>query len=530
MNKNIKRLIALSAASVMAVSCLAGCGGYSAPSRDAIKVMLSGTEPIGWQAVLDKYNEIGPGVELNVEWVSPGDMKDKLNLRLTAGEDYDLVFDAPFLKLRNFAADGIYEALEPYILESDDYPSLKAAYDEDVWKANYYYGHLYAIPNMRTYGNGIDCVYYRQDLADKYGIGEIDSYEKYQAFLDAILANEPSMIPLGVRAARGFYSLFSQDTVEFAKDHIVRLSAAGYCHILLNDEETEVVDIVYEGSAPEAYANFPEKYRDGQKFGQARINRLVEWHKYLEMDSLNQKDDGAIFKGGKAASIIDNLDSYEQMQSDLTNALPEAKLGTFIISDAVRNMEKEARVTSLQGNNFLAIPATSKKIDKTLTFLNWLFENKDNHDLFELGIEGKDWNAVGDDQYSLPEAEDKAAASLQYTFPGYVMTWNPHYVRFSDKLPDKILAYKKYDLDPEAYYPSPLAGFMFDTSKIQTEMTKVNAIVAENATALEHGALADPVAVLQKANAEAEQNGRDVIREELKKQVNEFLANKNSAE
>ena len=527
MNKKLKRLTAISAAAVMSLSCLAGCGMYKSPSRDAIKVMLSGTEPVGWEAVLEKYNEVGPGVELNVEWVSPGDMKDKLNLRMTAGEDYDLVFDAPFLKLKNFASDGIYEALEPYILESDDYPSLKAAYDEEVWKANYYYGHLYAIPNMRTYGNGIDCVYYRKDLAEKYGIGEIDSYEKYQAFLDAILANEPSMIPLGVSASRGFYTLFAQDGVEYAKDHIVRISAGGFCHILLNDEETEVIDIVYEGSSPEEYAAFPEKYRDGQKFGQARLNKLVEWNKYLETDSLNQKDAGAIFKGGKAASIIDNLDAYEQMASDLKNAMPDSELGTFIISDTVRNMENEARVTSLQGNNFLAIPATSKKIDKTLTFLNWLFESKENHDLFELGIEGKDWTAIGDDQYSLPSQDGKMASSLQYTFPGYVMTWNPHYVRFSDRLPDNILEYKKYDLKPEAYYPSPLAGFMFDTSSIQTEMTKVNAIMAENATALEHGALANPVEVLQKENAEAEKSGREEIKAELRKQVNEFLANKN---
>lgn len=520
MNKKFKKLIAIASASVMAASLLAGCG-VGGGSGDAIKVMLSGTEPVGWQEVLDKYNEIGPGVELDVEWVSPGDMKDKLNLRLTAGEDYDLVFDAPFLKLKNFAADGIYEPLEQYILESDDYPNLKAAYDEDVWKANYYYGHLYAIPNMRTYGNGIDCVYYRQDLADKYGIGQIDSYDKLQAYFEAILANEPAMIPLGVSASRGFYSLFSQDAVDFAKNHIVRISAGGFAHVLLNDAETEVVDIVYEGSAPEEYANYPEKYRDGQLFGQARFNKIVEWNKYLETDSLNQKDDGSLFKGGKAAAMINNLDSYEQTQSDLANAMPDAVLGTFIINDAVRNMEDGARISSLQGNNFLCIPATSKKIDKTLTFLDWLMSSQDNHDLFELGIEGKNWTAIGDDRYSTPEGSDDG-----YTFPGYVMTWNPNYVRFSDKLPDEILEYKKYDLKADAYYTSPLAGFMFDTSNIQTEMTKVNAIMSENSTALEHGALADPIAVLQKANAEAEANGRDVIREELRKQINEFLANK----
>lgn len=522
MKKNLLKIVAIAAVLALAIGCLAGCGDDAASSGDAINVMLMGSEPVGWSDVMAKYDEIGPGVKLNVEWVSQGDMKDKLNLRLTAGEDYDLVFDAPFLKMKDFAADGLYLPLED-LINSGDYPNLQKAYREDVWKANYYYGHLYGIPNMRTYGNGIDCVYYRQDLADKYGIGQIDSYDKLQEYFEAILANEPAMIPLGVGSTRGFYTMFAQNAVDMAKDHIVRISAGGFCHVLLNDDNTEVVDIVYEGSEPDAYANFPEKYRDGKLLGQERAVKLTEWKKYLETDSLNQKDEQAIFKGGKAAAIINNLDAYEQMQSDLKNSLPESQLGTFIIPDAVRNKEPEARITSLQGNNYICIPATSKKVEKTLTFLDWLMASKENHDLFELGIEGKDWNAVGEDQYSIPEGQNS-----NYTFPGYVLTWNPNYVRFSDKLPEDILEYKKYDLEETAYYPSPLAGFLFDTSGIQTEMTKVNAIVSENATALEHGALEDPISVMRETNAEAEQNGREVIREELKKQINEFLANKNS--
>lgn len=528
MKGKFKKIISMAAALAIGAGLLAGCGGEGG-SSDTIKVMLMGSAPVGWQEVLDKYEaESGTGVKLNVEWVSQGDMKDKLNLRMTAGEDYDLVFDAPFLKLKNFAADGIYAPLEDYIA-SGDYPNLQKAWKPEVLKANYYFGHLYALPIMRTYGNGIDCVYYRKDLAQKYNIGEIDSYDKLQQYFEAIKTNEPNMIPLGVSASRGFYTLFAQNGTEYAKDHIVRISAGGFCHVLLNEAETEVVDIVYEGSDPSAYAKFPAKYQDGEKFGMERLKKLVEWNKYLETDSLNQKDSGALFKGGKAAAIIDNLDSYEQTQLDLATSLPDSELGTFVMPEAVRKMEPAARVTSLQANNFVCIPATSKKIDKTLKFLDWLYANQENHDLFELGIENKDWTAIGEDRYSLPSKSEgsDAAASQQYTFPGYVLTWNPNYVRFSDRLPQDILAYKKYDLDPNAYYPSPLAGFIFDTSSIQTEMTKVNSIMSENSTALEHGVLADPVSVLRKANEEAEQNGRPVIREELKKQINEFLAAKN---
>lgn len=74
-----------------------------------------------------------------------------------------------------------------------------------------------------------------------------------------------------------------------------------------------------------------------------------------------------------------------------------------------------------------------------MKFLDWLFSSEENHDLFELGIEGEDWEPVGEDQYRVIEGE---TAAQTYTFPGYVLTWNPNYVKFPDTLPDDILAYK----------------------------------------------------------------------------------------
>ena len=95
------------------------------------------------------------GVKLDVEWVSQGDYKEKLNLRMIGSENYDLVFDAPFNKLKTFTAYEMYTPLEDY-LASGEYPNLTAAFPENIVDANYYFGHLYGLPMMRTYGNGID--------------------------------------------------------------------------------------------------------------------------------------------------------------------------------------------------------------------------------------------------------------------------------------------------------------------------------------------------------------------------------------
>lgn len=531
MNKIFKRIITVSLAAALAVPALAGCGMSTSVDSDTIKVMLSGTKPTGFDEVLEKYNETGAvetGVKLSIEWVSPGDYKDKLNLRMIGSENYDLVFDAPFNKLRTFAAYEMYAPLEDY-LASGEYPNLTKAFPEDIVDANYYFGHLYGLPMMRTYGNGINCVYYRKDLAKKYNIGtdgQINSYAELQQFFDAILNGEEAaqnMVPFGVTGSRGFYTLFAQDSVDQAKNHIVRMSLGTFAYILLNEDNTEVVDIVYEGEDPSRYAQFPEKYRDGELLSLGRLKTLREWNKYLERDSLNRSDSWAMFTGLKCAAMVDNLDTYEQKATDFAQAIPDGELGIFILEDGVRNMQPEARITDLKGNNFICIPAWSNKIDKTLRFLDWLFTNSDNHDLFELGIEGVNWEAVGDDRYEILETDKE-----QYSFPGYVLTWNPNYVRFQASLPEEIYEYKKYDLEKESYYESPLAGFTFDTSELQTETSVVSGIMSKTSTALEHGALDDPVSQLRATTAEALANGLDVIREEAKRQINEFLAEKNS--
>ncbi len=530
----IKRIITACLAFSIAVPALSGCGKLSGGvDTDTIKIMLSGQKPTGWEQVLEEYNSTGAqetGVKLEVEWVSQGDYKEKLNLRMIGSENYDIVFDAPFNKLKTFAAYEMYTPLEDY-LASGEYPNLTAAFPQDIVDANHYFGHLYGLPMMRTYGNGIDCVYYRKDLAKKYSIGndgQIDSYEDLQKFFDAILNGEESkknMVPFGVTGSRGFYSLFAQDGVDQAKNHIVRMSLGAFAHVLLNEDNTEVIDIVYEGEDLSRYEKFPEKFRDGELFGNARLKTLREWNKYLERDSLNQKDSWAMFTGMKCAAMVDNLDAYEQHSTDVKASIPEAELGVFILNDEVRDMQPEARLTDLKGNNFICIPAWSKKIDKSLKFLDWLYSDPDNHDLFELGIEGVNWKRVGEDKYEQLTPPDRDA----YSFPGYVLTWNPNFVKFQSSLPDDVYKYKKYDLDKNAYYESPLAGFTFDTSNLQTETSVISGITSKVSTALEHGALDNPVQVKQANTAECVATGDlDIIREEAKRQINEFLKEKDS--
>ena len=88
--------------------------------------------------------------------------------------------------------------------------------------------------------------------------------------------------------------------------------------------------------------------------------------------------------------------------------------------------------------NFLAIPASSKKIERTMEFLDWIFSSQENNDLFTFGIEGTNWEAVGKNQWKLPDGVDP---TKNYMFPGYQLTWNPTFNRIPAGLPEQIQKY-----------------------------------------------------------------------------------------
>lgn len=536
--KNAAKVLACTLSAVLVGTVFSGCGQSNGtttgstsgvPSKQVtLKVMLDGTKPNGWDAVeaeFEKETQKTLNTKLDVNWVDPGNYKDKLNLTMTAKEDYDLVYDAPWLDIKTIAPNGGYADLGKYFNNSA-YPGLKKSFDTTVVKNNKLYGKNYSLPILRTYGTGIQVVYYRQDLATKYGISSISSYADFQKYLDAIKSGEPSMTPLTVKNTRGFYqmTLTDDDTYSDAnllKDNIVTVSPGNdiFFEAQLNSDRTAVKNIVAVGDPDSKYSVLPAPFNTN--WWAEKYARYKDWNKYLEKDSLNQKDDTTQFVSGKAGALIGTLDDYDTVNTKFSANLPNGQIGEFYYNPDTRAKKKGAVITNYQANNLLCVPATSKKIDYTMKFLDWLYSSQDNHDLFELGIQGKNWEAVGKDQYKLPSG---VTAQNNYNFPGYVMTWNNNYVRFSNTLPDSVLSYKKYELQDSTFTANPLGGFSFDTSSVKTQLAQVNALHQNIVTPLAHGVLADPVGTFEKTTAQERQNGLNDIEKAIVSQINTYLS------
>jgi len=245
-------------------------------------------------------------------------------------------------------------------------------------------------------------------------------------------------------------------------------------------------------------------------------NIAREWYQkgYVEKDILSQKDAEAQFASGKAASFIRAVDTFSEIDGRLTNGVKGAKLGYWCQNETPKSMGTDFRAW-----NFGVIPVTSTNQDKTMSFFNWLYTNDKNHDLFELGVEGKDWEAVGTDKYKVPDGVDSKSV---YNFPGFIMTWNPTMQKFDSKNPDAIVKMMNNYGDTNFYYKTPDAGFTFVPDAVKTETAKMGDIQSLT-RAVQNGVVSDIPGKLKDIQKQYDQAGFKTVRAEVLKQFTAWL-------
>ena len=334
--------------------------------------------------------------------------------------------------------------------------------------------------------------------------------------------------PFGVGGTRGFYWL-DHDIYEKRESNVFSIDSSAYgigmeMEAAVSEDGKTVLGVATLGDPDEAYAAFPAPYNTNTRTDRA-VNKLTKWAQYSQPDAQTEDDPKTnLFYAGKVAAIEGNISGY----TDYANAVEAlgGELGVYVYTEGMRNGEPFVSAP-LTAWNFLCVPQQSTKKDQAMQFINWLFEDAANHDLFELGIEGEDWEAVGEDEYRKIEGSN-------YSFPGYEMTWNPNFIRTNADLPEDAKAITKYGNDPDTYITSPIAGFTFDntaTPELQTAYAAVSAIQTEYQPQIMLGLTKDPAAaqaLVEEYYQKAEAAGLETIRQAVHDQLQAFLDSKNA--
>ncbi|MCA0755059.1 extracellular solute-binding protein [Paenibacillus sp. N4] len=454
---------------------------------------------------------------LNVTFTPVADYGTKHQLWMTSGEDVDLF--VPW-ELNKFAKDGVLADLSEYF-NNPKYPGLQKAFSEEYINDNKIFGKTYAIPVTNSFMD-MEGVWYRKDLLKKYGMDEIGSYDDLYNFLEKVKENEKDMIPFGNYGNMAFFKLFTDINAQQLEGKVFPFTGIGnpkrnFVYVQIADDGKSVAGVAAYGDPASEWANFHPEY--GLKYLMNQFNQAKRFNKFIPADTLTNTTG----TGKPEAAGYITLGSFKGKEAEQKAKDPNSEIGFWPIMKNNQEMAPGTQSTDGKAWNFIAIPANSKKIDRTMEFLDWIFSSQENNDLFTYGIEGKNWEAVGDKEWKIPDGVDPAK---NYAFPGYQLTWNPTLIRIPAGLPEQLQQYYAYQYKPDTYQKHVLAGFTFDQEPVKNEFAKVNTVMDKYLPFLLSG-FGDVEENLANMNKDLKASGVEKIKEELKNQINAFLAQKN---
>ncbi|QMV41395.1 DUF3502 domain-containing protein [Cohnella cholangitidis] len=417
--------------------------GSAAPATKEtvmLKAYFPGDKPAGFddvlQAVNDKLKADNVGAALNINFLPWSDYGNAVSVKMSAGEDFDMYLDAPWLSMNQMIASNSLMELDAMVAER---PELKASIPDEMWDYNKFEGKIMGIPLGTTQGQ-VYGLLIRKDLREKYGLPELRTLDDLEKFLYAVKENEKDVKPFvinGIKADKLPFIL--SESANQALDEVLEIGVNMFAY---STKDKKVVSQWASPMIADAYERVTKYYKDG----------------ILSKNIAQEQNAETLFKQGKYAATYYAADGVEGLKYSEMLQDGNVKLEVF-----VPNGDKAKPYTAFQQWNFLCVPTSSKHADLALDVANWL-SVKENHDLMEYGIQGKDWEPVGDTSYKVLS---------NYSFPGYVLTWRPTLNRTPDTMMPDDKKWFDFSTNPANFTLSPTSGFNFNAEKVKTEYAKI---------------------------------------------------------
>lgn len=571
-----KKIMACALACVSVFSAFAACGKKGGDSSDVRFYLWSadGGEPAGFSKVLNAFNN-GAGKELGVKLAfsfdTQNDYKQKLNLAMSSGETrYDVVFDAAWIYLSDFAKKEYYYNLESYFT-SDEYPGLKGAFDADYLNKNKFNGGVYGIPLTQTFSD-ISVAYIRKDWREECaadtafvkpsGIATstvtaadlndgIDDFDELEYYLYWIKSNKSGIVPAlsNNDATWGAWDLANTHELaaKSANDYVnagiktnilVRQGVEATAYIKRDEVVAVSVNDYLDPNATESLKDFPAGFNSVDSKWQEDYEIVRRWKEdgVISADVMSVSDSDAQFEAGMGGCVVQSINNFSAVEARLKANNPGAELEIFVNDPAIREMRDGYAQTDFKAWNYLCVPKTvsKSKLNAIMKFMDWLFKSEENHDMFQYGIKGVHWDVAKDENGNEIEGTVNTVGFESYTFPAYELTWNPKYIRVQAASDPKVMKYMQYMFDMDRYVEILYSEFTFDSQRTATLINAVNnpalATALSKARSYQLGQIENPVAswnseLSRRFDDTALQSAMKTIQNEVKTQLQQYIDN-----
>ncbi|WP_039839090.1 ABC transporter substrate-binding protein, partial [Paenibacillus sonchi] len=459
-----------------------------------LKMIFVGPKPVDYDAVFGEINKKLKekiNTTLEGEFLDWSDWAQKYPLKLAANEDFDLIYAANWAGYNDQAIKGGFLELTDDMLKKYA-PMTWEAMPQVSWGQAKVNGKLYMVPQNR--GETVEkLILYREDLRKKYNLPDINSPETYATYLKTIAEKEKGVIP------------FTPETGDWKFHNLDRV-------LLKQQNEWNMLDL----DLPIGFKLTDPAGKVFNVYETPEFKELVYYYKDLaehntwSKSALNSKlDHQQEFREGKTASITHNVGTLGSLMTDMREKNSTYELA---LADITPDKKKSVAVSTQNG---VAIHATSKNPERALMMLDLLQNDKELHDLIMSGISGVHYNPVGDDKYTNAEKNANYTGFSNWCF-------NSPLNRDNASFPDEANALtEKWEGEVFHY---PLETFVFDNSKVKTEVANVGNVMLQYGIPLEYGTVKDVDKGLSNLQKQIKAAGIDKIIAEVQRQIDEFLA------
>lgn len=518
----MKKIIALLLVLALAVSCFVGCvkapvddtkDTKPADTKDTTPVETTApvsTDPfdgthdiveVTWcinsnpqddgEAVLAEVNKMLEekyNLHLNLEFIPGGEYNDKMLLKITGKEDWDLCFTANWSN--NFYSNVDMGAFLPLndLLAGEIGQELMAVYPQGLTGVTTIGGNIYGLPNYQIICSK-NALFIQKDLMDKYGLklktgDAVDGGVAVDAvwdFMEKVRDNEEDMFVL--RHTGAF-----EGALESSADK--KSTVLG-----------SVAAIDYDDNNFKVYFRQDSDAWLKQKKG---LNNLYK-EGFVREDAATVTDDTADYQANRYAMYVTTGKPGGEINA--TNSMGEAYEMIYIGADQAGTLSSTAGISSVTAINY-----NSKNPEAALKMYSIMWNDPEVFNTLLFGIEGEHYNKVGENRV-------EQIADSGYNMSGYAWMLGSQFNAWllPGQADDIWELTDKMNRDATV---CNLAGFVFDSEPVSAEIAAVNAVVAEYDAQFLY---ADDVEALADEYVEKlEAAGAEAICKEAQKQIDEW--------
>ncbi len=458
-----------------------------------------GDRPRGYDDMLAELNKLIEeelNATLRVNFIGWGERHSKYPLLLSGGEKFEMIFTANWSYYWEQAQLGGFLKLNDLVPQYA--PLCWENINQKVWNETQVDGNYYMVPyNFKEFtGFGF---FYRKDLADKYGISDVDTLEDIESLMAATKKENPKIIPYnGTKSERMALSI---QLIE--KYNLLSLDGkmdSFMPHVPFQDLEAQPIDRFTEAYFLDWLKMVRRWYENGY------IPKNILNNEVLSIDSM---------KNGLGIVSVRNAPSALSDRVKMRVDHPDWEFGYLGFE---KNLPGKRLGDATQGG--IAINRTAANPERALMLLDKLHNDQRYYYLTWYGVEG-DHYKIEDGQYVplKPDEFNKGSGfphgwrETKYDLPIQGMKWEDDERRMETYL-KKAFVY-------------PFQRFSPDSNLLQAEKAALDEVWIQYGQPLMWGMIDDVEEGLQIYLAKREEAGytkvRDQIYSEWKDFYNEYV-------